>query len=41
MYDGAIHAELVGDEITEHALVGSALNIDSAQSDTAFASRAQ
>ena len=28
MYDGAIRRELVGDEITEHALVSSALNID-------------
>jgi ribose transport system ATP-binding protein len=27
MYDGAITRELVGDEITEHALVSSALNI--------------
>jgi ribose transport system ATP-binding protein len=27
MYDGAIKRELVGDEITERALVGSALNI--------------
>jgi ribose transport system ATP-binding protein len=29
MYDGAIRRELVGDEITEHALVSSALNIGS------------
>jgi ribose transport system ATP-binding protein len=29
MYDGAIRRELVGDEITEHALVSSALNIRS------------
>jgi ribose transport system ATP-binding protein len=29
MYDGAIAAELAGSEITEHALVGSALNIES------------
>jgi ribose transport system ATP-binding protein len=28
MYDGAIRRELVGAEITEHALVSSALNID-------------
>ena len=28
MYDGAIRRELVGDEITERALVSSALNID-------------
>ena len=27
MYDGAIKRELVGDEITERALIGSALNI--------------
>ena len=27
MYDGEIRNTLVGDEITEHALVGSALNI--------------
>jgi len=27
MYDGAIKRELVGDEITEHALISSALNI--------------
>jgi ribose transport system ATP-binding protein len=27
MYDGAIRRELVGAEITEHALVSSALNI--------------
>jgi ribose transport system ATP-binding protein len=27
MYDGAIKRELVGGEITERALVGSALNI--------------
>ena len=30
MYDGAIRRELVGGEITEHALVASALNIDEA-----------
>ncbi len=30
MYDGAITRELVGAEITEHALVSSALNIDAA-----------
>ena len=29
MYDGAIRRELAGDEITEHALVSSALNIGS------------
>ncbi len=29
MYDGAIRRELVGDEISEHALVSSALNIGS------------
>jgi ribose transport system ATP-binding protein len=28
LYDGAIKRELVGDEITEHALIASALNID-------------
>jgi ribose transport system ATP-binding protein len=28
MYDGTITTELVGSQITEHALVGSALNID-------------
>jgi ribose transport system ATP-binding protein len=27
MYDGAIRRELVGDEITERALIGSALNL--------------
>jgi ribose transport system ATP-binding protein len=27
MYDGAIKRELIGDEITERALIGSALNI--------------
>ena len=27
MYDGAIKRELVGAEITEHALISSALNI--------------
>ena len=32
MYDGAIRRELVGAEITEHALVASALNIDEAAS---------
>ena len=30
MYDGALRRELVGAEITEHALVASALNIDEA-----------
>jgi len=30
MYDGAVRTELVGAEITEHALIGSALNIDAA-----------
>jgi ribose transport system ATP-binding protein len=30
MYDGAIKRELIGDEITEHALIASALNIDDA-----------
>jgi len=29
MYDGAVRRTLVGDEITERALIGSALNIDS------------
>jgi ribose transport system ATP-binding protein len=28
MYDGAIKRELIGDEITERALIGTALNID-------------
>ena len=28
MYDGAVARELAGDEVTEHALVSSALNID-------------
>ena len=28
LYDGAVKRELVGDEITEHALIASALNID-------------
>jgi ribose transport system ATP-binding protein len=27
MYDGAVKRELVGEEITEHALIASALNI--------------
>jgi ribose transport system ATP-binding protein len=27
LYDGAVKRELAGDEITEHALVASALNI--------------
>jgi ribose transport system ATP-binding protein len=27
MYDGAIKRELIGDEITERALISSALNI--------------
>ncbi|MBX3584652.1 MAG: sugar ABC transporter ATP-binding protein [Rhizobiaceae bacterium] len=31
LYDGAIKRELVGDEITEHALIASALNIDVAE----------
>jgi ribose transport system ATP-binding protein len=30
MYDGAVKRELVGAEITEHALVSSALNIGAA-----------
>ena len=30
LYDGAIVRELVGAEITEHALIASALNIDAA-----------
>ena len=30
MYDGAIKRELVGAEITEHALISSALNIGAA-----------
>jgi len=29
MYDGAIRRELAGDEITEHELVSSALNVGS------------
>ncbi|MBI5716388.1 MAG: sugar ABC transporter ATP-binding protein [Burkholderiales bacterium] len=37
MYDGAIKRELVGDEITEHALVSSALNIAAATASTAAA----
>ena len=28
MYDGAVRRTLVGDEITERALIGSALNIE-------------
>jgi ribose transport system ATP-binding protein len=28
MYDGAIKRELVGEEITERALIGSALNVE-------------
>ena len=28
MYDGTVRRTLVGDEITERALIGSALNID-------------
>ena len=31
LYNGAIKRELVGDEITEHALIASALNIDVAE----------
>lgn len=31
LYDGAIKRELVGEEITEHALIASALNIDVAE----------
>jgi len=31
LYDGAIKRELVGEEITEHALIASALNIDAAE----------
>jgi ribose transport system ATP-binding protein len=31
LYDGAIKRELVGDEITEHALIASALNIGAAE----------
>jgi ribose transport system ATP-binding protein len=27
LYDGAVRSELVGAEITEHALISSALNI--------------
>ncbi|WP_194303956.1 sugar ABC transporter ATP-binding protein [Chthonobacter albigriseus] len=30
LYDGAVKRELVGDEITEHALIASALDIDAA-----------
>ncbi len=33
LYDGAIKRELAGDEITEHALIASALNIDVAQAE--------
>jgi ribose transport system ATP-binding protein len=29
LYDGSVKCELVGAEITEHALIGSALNIES------------
>jgi ribose transport system ATP-binding protein len=28
LYDGAIKRELVGDEITQHALIASALNLE-------------
>ena len=28
LYDGAVKRELVGPEVTEHALIASALNID-------------
>jgi ribose transport system ATP-binding protein len=31
LYDGAVHRELVGSEITEHALIASALNIKSGE----------
>ena len=31
LYDGAIKRELVGAEITEHALIASALNIGAAE----------
>jgi ribose transport system ATP-binding protein len=31
LYDGAIKRELVGPEITEHALIASALNIGAAE----------
>jgi len=28
MYDGGIHRVLAGEEITEHALIASALNVE-------------
>ena len=42
MYDGAIRRELAGAEITEHALVSSALNIgaEAARADAPAAPRA-
>ncbi|MDN5926639.1 MAG: sugar ABC transporter ATP-binding protein [Hyphomicrobiales bacterium] len=33
MYDGGIHRELAGEEITEHALIASALNVEEASVD--------
>jgi ribose transport system ATP-binding protein len=30
MYDGGIRRELVGEDITEHALIASALNVEDA-----------
>ena len=38
VYDGAIRRELAGHEITEHALISSALNIDSASGEAGAAS---
>ena len=34
LYDGAVHRELVGSEITEHALIASALNIKGGEAGT-------
>ena len=31
LYDGAVNRELAGDEITEQALIASALNIDGSE----------
>ena len=36
LYDGAVKPRSAGDEITERALIASALNIDSDQVDTAL-----
>jgi ribose transport system ATP-binding protein len=40
MYDGGIRRELVGDEITEHALIASALNVEEADVTQKQAARA-